>query len=114
MTSFIPRLGRISRGGSSSRAGTSTPAGKGSAPARLNVEYLAGLVPVIRRRLHVPANFSDEAILASLSAIASTTTYERRWRAAEASTLGLTLLAGGRDLKASLTTLLALLPKPTA
>ena len=69
---------------------------------------------MIRRRLDVPAAFSDEAIFASLAAIASTPTYERRWRAAEASTLGLTLRAHGRDLKASLITLLALLPKPTA
>lgn len=114
VTSFIPRLGRISRAGGSARRGERNAPADSRTPPRLNVEYLAGLVPVIRRRLDVPAAFSDEAIFASVAAIASKPTYERRWQAAEASTLGLILLAHGRDLKASLVTLLALLPKPTA
>ena len=116
MASYIPRLSRLaSKPGSGGRqkpkpglkrAGDATP------PARINVEYLAGIVPVVRRRVAIAPSFSDEAILASLTTIASRSTYEARWRAGEASTLGLFLASHGKDLKACLTTILTLLPKP--
>lgn len=114
MTSYIPRLASISArsrpGARRKGAGARPPVG--AATGRVNIEYLAGLVPVIRRRLAVAQTFSDEAMFASLTAIAATTTYEGRWRAAEASTLGQFLMSNGKDLKSSLVTILALLPKP--
>lgn len=114
MTSFIPRLARISSRSGAKRGAKAAPgrAGARTAPLRINIEYLAGLVPTIRRRLAIAPTFSDEAIFASLAAIAAASSYETRWRAAEASTLGLFLRSHGNDLKASLITLLALLPKP--
>ncbi len=84
----------------------------GAGSQHVNIEHLAGLVPVIRRRLAIAGTISDEAIFASLTTIAAPSTYEDRWRAAEASTLGQFLLSHGKDLKACLITILALLPKP--
>jgi len=116
VTSYIPKLARISarsRPGGKRKGGASRrSAPSGAEPQRVNIEYLAGLVPVIRRRLAIAATFSDEAIFASLTAIAAPSTYEARWRAAEASTLGQILLSHGKDLKACLITILGLLPKP--
>jgi hypothetical protein len=116
VTSYIPRLARIagrSRSGAKRKAAVARPAaGSGAAAPHVNIEYLAGLVPVIRRRLAIAATFSDEAIFASLTTITAPSTYEGRWQAAEASTLGQFLLSHGKDLKACLITILALLPKP--
>jgi hypothetical protein len=113
VTSYIPKLARISARSraSAKRKGGAAPQGPPS-PQRVNIEHLAGLVPVIRRRLDIAGTFSDDAIFASLTTITAPATYEDRWRAAEASTLGQFLLGQGKDLKASLITILGLLPKP--
>ena len=113
MTTFIPNIARFSArsGAARRRAQAARERGFGAAPARLNIEYLAGLIPVIRRRLGIAATFSDAAIFASLTAIAGRASDEQRWRAAEASTLGLFLLSHGRDFRTEMITLLGLLPK---
>jgi hypothetical protein len=116
VTSYIPKLARISartRAGGKRKGGASRrAAAPGAEPQRVNIEYLAGLVPVLRRRLDVAGTFSDEAIFASLTTIAAPSSYEDRWRAAEASTLGQFLLSHGKDLKACIIAILGLLPKP--
>lgn len=110
MTTFIPRLSRISSGkGAPGKRGATTT---GAHEARVNVSSLAALVPQIRRRLGLSPAFSDQALLASLIAITRHPTHESRWRAAASSTLGQHLAAGGKDLRHALTTLLSLLPKP--
>jgi hypothetical protein len=76
------------------------------------MDALVGAVPQIRHRLGVGAQFSDEAMLASLVAIARHPSHEARWRAAEASTLGQYLAGSGKDMRHVLVTLLTLLPKP--
>jgi hypothetical protein len=114
VTSYIPRLASISaRSQRRSRTRVAVAHARGGTrPGRVNIEYVAGIVPVIRRRLGVAATFSDEAMFASLTSIAAHGTYEARWQAAEASTLGQFLMSHGKDLKSSLITILALLPKP--
>lgn len=116
MTSYIPKLARISArsrpGAGRKRSGAQPAVGPSGRAQRINIEYLAGLVPVVRRRLAIAQTFSDDAIFASLTAIVARTSYEDRWRTAEASTLGLFLLSHGKDLKGCLVTILALLPKP--
>jgi hypothetical protein len=116
VTSYIPRLARISartRAGARRKGSAAARSGAlSTGPQRINIEYLAGLVPVLRRRLAIAPTFTDEAIFASLAMIAASPTYEDRWRAAEASTLGQFLLSHGKELKACLVTILALLPKP--
>jgi hypothetical protein len=115
VTSFIPHLAQIARSGRG-RPGIAprrrAPERSPPRPVRLNVEYLAGLVPTVRRRVGIPPGFSDAAIFAALAAIAARASDEQRWRAAEASTLALFLLAHGRDLRAAIVTILGLLPKP--
>lgn len=110
MTTFIPKLARISSGKGAGRSRLKPPAGR--TIARVNVETLAGLVPQIRRRLSIGRAFSDEALLASLVAIARHPSHEDRWRAAEASTLGQYLAGSAKDRHRALVTLLSLLPKP--
>lgn len=113
MPSYIPRLARIVSGhhtGGKPRHGKSN--GVGGSP--VNVERLARLVPQIRHRLSVGHALTDEALLASLIAIARHSSHEARWQAAQASTLGHHLAVGGRDMRRTLVTLLSLLPKPTA
>jgi iron-sulfur cluster repair protein YtfE (RIC family) len=78
----------------------------------VNVETLAGLMPHLRERLAIGAPFSDEALLASLAAIASHASHEERWSAAETSTLGQYLASRSNDSHRALVTLLSLLPKP--
>ena len=108
MTTFIPRLSRITSGRSTSRGSKAAPSGRA-----VNVETLAGLVPHLRRRLAIGYPFSDGALLASLIAIASRPSHEERWRTAEASTLGQYLASTGKDRNGALVTLLSLLPKPS-
>jgi hypothetical protein len=67
-------------------------------------------VPQVRRRLEVGASFSDQALLASLVAIARHPSHEGRWRTAETSTLGQYLASSGKDVRRALVTLLTLLP----
>jgi hypothetical protein len=110
MTTFIPRLFRITSGEGAEYASETAP----SSPANktVNVETLAGLLPDLRRRLAIGTSFSDAALLAGLVAIASHSSQEERWRAAAKSTLGQYLASTGRDHHHSLVTLLTLLPKP--
>jgi hypothetical protein len=78
----------------------------------LDILHLAELVPVVRQRFALPATLADDAILASLRAIAGHSDQRARWRAAFSSNLGAILALQGRDLNTTLTTLLALLPRP--
>lgn len=112
MSSYIPRLARIISGvrTGASRAGESET----DADAAPDAERLARLMPKIRHRLAVGPSLSDEALLASLVAIARHRSDEERWHAAEASTLGQHLAASGPDMRRTLVTLLSLLPRPTA
>lgn len=110
MTSYIPKLARITSG---------RDAGKKHAPApdeptdeTMLVHTLTRLAPRIRRRLAIKPQFSDDALLAGLLAIARHSSHEKRWRAAEASTLGKYLANSETDLHRALVTLLSLLPKP--
>ena len=115
MRSYIPKLARFAQRPRAAAAPSVADTRLGSrrpAPARVNVEHLAELVPIIRRRLAIAPAFSDPAILASLASIAARSSHEERWRRAAASTLGLWLSSYGRDLNGALTMILALLPKP--
>jgi hypothetical protein len=116
MPSYIPKLARFAaRRAKPAPAKAAGPQGGGAnrpAPTQVNVEYVAELVPILRRRLDIAPTFSDEAILASLASIATRTSHQDRWRAASGSTLGLWLSSHGKELNAALITILALLPKP--
>ncbi len=122
MASFIPKLARISsrsrpgmkNGSGKNGNGAARPARALPAPAARDGEYLAGLVPVVRRRAAIAPSFSDAAILASLTSIAARSTDERRWKAAQASTLGQCLSGSARDLQEALVIILSLLPRPRA
>ncbi len=117
MASFIPRLARISsrsRPGAKNGKSAARPARAEPALADRDGDYLAELVPVVRRRAAVSTSFSDAAILASLISIAVRTSHEQRWKAAQASTLGQCLCGSARDLEAALVTILSLLPGPRA
>lgn len=116
MPSYIPHLAQIAtraqrHGAKRGSAMARGARGRAALAVRLNVEHLAGLVPVLRRRLAIASTFSDAAILASLTAIASRPNDEQRWRAAKASTLGLFLTSRNGDISAALVTILGLLPK---
>lgn len=112
MTSYIPKLARISarKGAAASRPAVAGPRAR---ETTVNVDRLARLVPLIRRRLAIGRPFSDAALLASLTAIARHPSHEERWRAAEASTLGQYLASSGKDVHRALVTLLSLLPRPS-
>lgn len=69
---------------------------------------LLELVPVVRRRLGLEPNFSDDAIMAGLKSIARCTTKHARAEALLASELG-SHLGRNHDLPAAMATLLALL-----
>ncbi len=90
------------------------PSNDTHAPA--DVLHLAELVPIVRERLRVGPDFPDDAILASLKAIAQRTAPRDRWSTAFQSNLGLWLSASCREhehnLAEDLTTLLNLMPKP--
>jgi len=77
-----------------------------------DILHLAELVPVVRRRLTIGPDFSDDAILASLKRVVAKTTDRDRWGAAFDSNLALWLSAQGRELGSALTTLVALMPPP--
>lgn len=111
MTSYIPKLARISAG-KSTAAKRPAAQGRRPAPSAVNVEALARLVPQIRRHLAIGRSFSDEALLGSLVAIVRHSTHDARWRAAEASTLGQHLAASAKDRHRALVTLISLLPTP--
>lgn len=111
MTNYIPRLARISAGkGAEAKR---MPLGSGVQETAVSVDRLARRLPQIRRSLAIGRQFSDEALLASLVAIARHPSNEARWRAAEASTLGQYLASSGKDMHRTLVTLLSLLPQPT-
>jgi hypothetical protein len=71
---------------------------------------LAFLVPIVRQRLEISSALPDEAILASLVAIAACTSPRERWFAALGSTLGHWLGLKTRDPNVALNQLIALLP----
>ncbi|MEQ8825977.1 MAG: hypothetical protein RIC14_16545 [Filomicrobium sp.] len=77
-----------------------------------DVMHLAELVPVVRERLEVPADFSDDAILGSLKMIAARTSDRDRWRAAFDSNLARYLSVTGQDMGEALQILIAVLPSP--
>lgn len=109
MGHYIPRLARISSG-----QGTGRGAVNSSRPRDTtgDVERLTRLLPQIRERLALGDQFSDDALLASLLAIARQPSHETRWRAAETSTLGQYLASSSDDLHGALVSLLSLLPGP--
>ena len=111
MPQFIPRLSRISAGKQKGPKDV-TPTGPHTREAPVNVERLARLVPQVRKRLAIDRAFTDAALLASLTAIASHPSHGERWHAAEASTLGQYLATTGQDMHRTLVTLLSLLPRP--
>src|SRR4051812_45390147 len=88
------------------------PAGSGGEGGLVDILRLADLVPVVRQRLDIDEIFADDAILASLKAIASRTSPRERWSAAFNSNLVLVLALRGGDLDLALNTLLGLLPRP--
>lgn len=77
-----------------------------------DVLHLAELVPIVRERLDVPADFTDDSILSSLKSIATRTSDRERWRAAFDSNLARYLSIRGRDLGGALQELVALIPPP--
>ncbi|MCH9806383.1 MAG: hypothetical protein K0U74_01500 [Alphaproteobacteria bacterium] len=77
-----------------------------------DVLHLAEAVPIVRGRLNVPAEFTDDAILSSLKQIAVKTTDRDRWRAAFDCNLARYLSIRGRDLSDALQELVALMPSP--
>lgn len=77
-----------------------------------DILHLAEAVPLIRERLDVPVEFTDDAILASLKTIATKSTDRDRWRAAFESNLARYLSIRGRDLSTALQELVALMPPP--
>jgi hypothetical protein len=112
MSHYIPKLARISSG-KGAAGKRKVPHDSGASGTAVNVARLTRLVPQVRRRLGVGRQFSDEALLASLSAIARHPTHAERWRAAESSTLGQYLAGSGKDMHRTLVTLLSMLPPPT-
>lgn len=77
-----------------------------------DIMHLAELVPVVRLRLNVPADFTDDAILSSLKRVASKTSDRERWRSAFDSNLARYLSIRGRDLGHALQELIAMIPPP--
>lgn len=77
-----------------------------------DVLHLAELVPLVRQRLNVPADFSDDAILSSLKRIASRTSDRERWSAAFDCNLARFLSSLGRDLGQALQDLITMIPPP--
>lgn len=84
--------------------------GKDRYPA--DVLHLAELVPIVRQRIDVPLDFTDDAILSSLKRIASRTSDRERWRSAFDSKLARYLSTLGRDLGRALQEIIALIPPP--
>lgn len=74
--------------------------------------HLGELVPLVRDRLMIGADLSDEAIFSSLAAITSRTSARERWNVAFGSALGSSLASRGSDLNTALNVLMALVPKP--
>lgn len=107
MTHYIQRLSQIISG----RRKRAKCAADEHPDIPVDVAELAELVPLLRKRLALGA-LSDDAILASLVAIARRPTDETRWHAAEASTLGQQLAVESGDLHSDLVTLISLLPQP--
>jgi hypothetical protein len=77
-----------------------------------DVLHLAELVPVVRQRLDIPDEFSDDSILSSLRRIANRSSDRERWRAAFDSNLARYLASCGRDLGLVLQELITLIPPP--
>ncbi|MDX2258498.1 MAG: hypothetical protein NW205_06225 [Hyphomicrobiaceae bacterium] len=90
---------------------TEQPAGL-DRDAVLDIMHLAELVPLLRQRLAIDPAFSDDAMLASLKAIAVRSAERERWQAAFGSNLGRHIAVAHPDPTAALTTLVALLPRP--
>lgn len=76
------------------------------------VLHSGDLVPVVRTRLKIGDDLSDDAILASLAAIASLTGARDRWQGAFGSALGSWLASRGRGLNTALNVVMALVPSP--
>ena len=79
-----------------------------------DVLQLAELVPLVRLKLDVSDEFSDDSILSSLKMIAARTSDRDRWRAAFDSNLARYLSCRGRDMGRALRDLIGLLPSPRA
>ena len=110
MSSYIPTLARITSGRD---AGTKrAPIPHEQSDETILIHTLTRLSPRIRQRLAIKRQFSDDALLASLLAIARHSSHEARWHAAETSTLGQYLASSEPDMHRTLVSLLSLLPKP--
>lgn len=110
MTRYIPKLARITSGRDAGKKHAHAP--DEPTDETMLVHTLASLAPRIRRRLGIKPQFSDDALVASLLAVARHSSHEKRWRAAEASTLGQYLASTETDPHRALVILLSLLPKP--
>lgn len=108
MTHYIQRLSQIISG---KRARGKSIAAEHADVPPIDLRELAELVPLLRKRLAL-GSLSDDALLASLVAIARHPTDEARWYAAETSTLGQQLAVESEDLHRDLVTLISLLPQP--
>lgn len=109
MAHFIQRLAGIGRGELAKHQATDEQ----WLVDDVDIEQLKRALPDLRDTLAIPAEFSNDALLASLLFIARHPTEETRWHAAEASTLGQYLAGNGRDMHRTLVALLSLLPEPT-
>lgn len=116
MTTYIPRLARITSGRSAGRKRPPHLEDGQVFEERRNdpvtLRTLARLAPRLRTQLGIGTAFSDDALLASIVSIARHPSHEERWHAAEASTLAQYLASTGTDVERALVTLLSMLPKP--
>jgi hypothetical protein len=110
VTRYIPKLARITSGRDAGRK--HAPIFDEPTDETILIHTLSRLAPRIRQRLAIKCQFSDEALVASLLAIARHPSHEERWWAAETSTLGQYLASSEPDMRRTLVMLLSLLPKP--
>ncbi len=77
-----------------------------------DILHLAELVPVVRSTFGLDSDFSDDAILASLKAIAARSSERDRWQVAFGCNLGRHIGLHAVDPADGLRTLIGLLPRP--
>ncbi len=80
--------------------------------ATVDKARLAALVPVIRTRLRIASDVTDDVLLRGLAEIAALRTGTDRWRAAFNSEVGRWLAARGTDLNTALNIILGIVPLP--
>lgn len=89
-----------------------TDLGDGDQESISDVLHLAELVAPLRRRFAIAESFPDDAILASLKAIAAKSDTNARIAAAFASNLGQHLERGKEEHRSAIVALVGLLPSP--